>query len=168
VLGQLWLKRIPWRWLLLFGGVAAGIALAQNRTYLYSAHLELPGSVHKDAWRQAFLWARSNTPLDAIFALDADYIHAPGENTQGFRAIAERASLADFSKDGGAAAVFPQLAERWMTEHLAQTGLNRIDDTERRRRLLPLHVTWMVLDRRAETAMPCPFQNDLVKVCRLR
>jgi hypothetical protein len=128
----------------------------------------LPGLRSQNGWNRAFLWIRSATPLDAIFALDCDYIHAPGEDAQGFRAIAERGSLADFSKDGGAAAVFPQLADRWLSEHRAESGLNAIDDAERLRRLIPLHASWMVLDRHATTAMPCPFEDDAVKVCRLQ
>jgi len=168
VLGEFWLRREPWRWVVLFACIGAAIAFFQNQAYPASAHLELPGATNGNGWNQAFLWIRANTPLDAIVALDANYIHARGEDARGFRAVAERGSLADASKDGGAAAVFPQLAERWMTEHAAQAGLNAIDDAERLRRLAPFHVSWIVLDRQATTAMSCPFQNDLVKVCRLR
>jgi hypothetical protein len=167
VLGEFWLRREPWRWAILFLGTGAAIALLQHQSYPASPHLELPGTAHHNGWTLAFLWIRENTPLDALVALDADYIHARGEDAQGFRAIAQRGSLADTSKDGGAAAVFPQLAERWMTEHLSQTGLNAIDDAERLRRLAPFHANWIVLDSHASTALPCPFQNEVVKVCRL-
>jgi hypothetical protein len=121
-----------------------------------------------NGWNRAFLWIRGNTPQNAIVALDADYIHAPGEDSQGFRALAERDSLADRSKDGGAAAVFPRLADRWMTEQTATTGLNNIDDSERVRRLTPFHVDWIVLNAASPTRMQCPFVDATAKVCRLR
>ena len=146
-IGEFILKRSAWRWLLLFAGTGAAIGVVQDHMFPNSAHLELPGRISQNDWKQAFLWIRANTPVDAVFALDADYIHAPGEDTQGFRAIAERGSLADASKDGGAATFLPYLAGRWMAEQSAQTGLNTINDGERLRRLTPFHVTWIVLDR---------------------
>ncbi len=168
VIGRYWGRPRAWRWAILFAVVAAGLALVQHRAYPASAQVELPWTTSTNDWTRAFLWVRDHTPQNAVFALDADYIHAPGEDAQGFRAIAERASLADASKDGGAAAVFPQLAERWMAEQTATTGLNTISDAERLRRLEPFHVRWIVLNSSAITAMPCPFQNAAVKVCRLQ
>lgn len=167
LLGGFWLKRIVWRWVVLFAGLSAGLGMAQHLVYPASAQVELPWVVSSNAWNQAFMWIRQNTPANAVFALDADYIHAAGEDAQGFRAIAERSSLADLSKDGGAAAVFPQLAERWMREQAATANLNSIDDGERLRRLTPFHVTWIVLETSAFTAFECPFRNERVKVCRL-
>ena len=162
------LRQSAWRWVVLFGGIAIGLAYVQHDAYSASRQLELPGIVSQNSWMRAFIWIRENAPATAIFALDSDYIHAQGEDSQGFRAIAERDSLADRSKDGGAAAVFHQLADRWMAEQSATSDLNRIDDSERLRRLKPFHVDWMVLDASARTQMDCPFANDAVKVCRLR
>ncbi len=168
MIGSAVLKRSAWRWIVLFAGTGAGLAFAQHMAYPASAQVELPGAASRNGWRRAFLWIRDNTPADARFALDADYIHTPGEDSQGFRAIAERDALADRSKDGGAAAVFRQLAGRWWVEQTATTDLNRIDDAERVRRLTPLGVDWIVLDAGASTQLPCPFADDAVKVCRLR
>ncbi len=168
LIGRHILGRVAWRWVLLFAGTGAGIAFVQHQAYPYSAQVELPWMVSHNAWNRAFVWIRDNTPADAVVALDADYIHAPQEDAQGFRAIAERSSLADRSKDGGASAVFRQLADRWMTEQTATTNLNQIDDAERRRRLAPFHVGWMVLQAGSSTSMPCPFEDEVVKVCRLR
>ena len=42
-------------------------------------------------------------------ALDAQYITKPGEDAQGFRAIAERSALPDYSKDGGVVTNKPEL-----------------------------------------------------------
>ena len=41
---------------------------AQRRQFPASEHVELPGRASSNAWVQAFLWARSNTPQDAYFA----------------------------------------------------------------------------------------------------
>jgi hypothetical protein len=156
-----------WRWLLVFGFIGGGISAAQHLLYTSTAHVELPWQQPRNGWVQAFRWVRRNTPDNAVFALDANYIDIPGENTEGFRAIAQRASIADSSKDGGAAAVFPRLAERWLTESTAATDLSGISDAERIRRLAPQHVTWLVLKQSAVTRLDCPYRNDVVKVCRL-
>lgn len=167
VIGRTILRRSAWRWILLFGGTAIGLGIVQHQAYPSSAQIELPGSVSSNGWVRAFVWIRNNTPANAVFALDSDYIHAHGEDGLGFRAIAERDSLADRSKDGGAAAVFRQLADRWMTEQSATTDLNKIDDTERLRRLTPFKVDWVVLNAGTPTGMQCPFTDEAVKVCRL-
>ena len=167
LLGRFLLKRSIWRWVVVFVGTGAGLALAQHAAYPASPQLELPGAASTNAWTRAFLWIRNNTSADARIALDSDYIHSPGEDGQGFRAIAERDALADRSKDGGAAAVFRQLADRWWIEQSATTDLNKIDDAERLRRLTPFHVDWVVLNVSAPTLFHCPFTNEAVKVCRL-
>jgi hypothetical protein len=167
-IGRWVVKRSEWRWIVLLAGTSAGLAFAQHKAYPASAQLELPGAASSNGWTRAFLWIRDNTSADAHVALDADYIHAPGEDGQGFRAIAERDALADRSKDGGAAAVFRQLADRWWIEQTATTGLNKIGDAERLRRLAPFHVDWIVLTASAQTHLACPFADEAVKVCRLR
>lgn len=118
-------------------------------------------------WVEAFQWARQHTPEDALFALDANYIELPGEDAESFRGIAERASLPDAAKDGGEAAITPRLAEQWQRGVAAQRGLSRESDAERRKALLPLGVSWLVLQRDAATALPCPFRNRTVMVCQL-
>ena len=167
LLARFWLKRFVWRWAILFGVLSMSLATVQHSIYPASAQVELPWVASSNDWNRAFLWIRDNTAPRTIVALDADYIHAPGEDSQGFRAIAERDALGDRSKDGGAAAVFPMLADRWMAEQAATTGLNQIDDAERLRRLMPFHVEWVVLDGAAPTQMVCPFTSSTVKVCRL-
>jgi len=37
----------------------------------------------------------------------------PGEDTHGFRAIAQRSMIADAGKDSGAVSMFPPLADEW-------------------------------------------------------
>jgi hypothetical protein len=155
------------------------MGMAQRSLFPASDHLELPwlGTSYRNPanrdpavrnpWLRAFQWARASTPRDALFALDADYITAAGEDAQGFRAAAQRSALPDFSKDGGEASITPALAAAWQQGVRAQTGLSSHTDAERAAHLLPLGVTWMVLRSTATTAYPCPYDNGTVKVCRL-
>lgn len=168
LLGEFFLKNILWRWTALTIVLGTGLSYVQHTVSPNSPQIELPGVATHNPWHQAFNWIRSNTPSNAVFALDANYIDAPAEDSLGFRAVAERDSLADRSKDGGAAAVFPQLADRWLTEQAATTNLNLITDAERLRRLAPFHVSWIVLNHDSQTSFLCPFTNEAVKVCQLR
>lgn len=167
LLGDYWLKRIRWRWVLTFATLSSVMFVIQLAAYPASSHLELPGMKPANGWAQAFLWIRSNTPADALFAMDANYITLPGEDSHVFRAMAERSSLADHSKDGGTAAVFPQLAATWMIDHTAEKNLDHISDRQRLKRLLPLGATWIILPVTSRTSFPCPYKNAAVMVCRL-
>lgn len=169
-LGKRILRRSVWRWvaaMALLGGVMLAVALA---TFPDSNHLELPWATPRNPWTQALLWIRQNTPKDALFALDADYINAPGEDAQSFRAISERSALPDFSKDGGEASIAPELTAAWGAGQTAQQGLSAPakTDAERAAVLRPLGVTWIVLETHAVTSLDCPYSNASVRVCRLR
>jgi hypothetical protein len=168
------LQRRAWRWLTVFSLLAGVMICAERRTFPASRHLELPGAVawmprssDGNAWEQAFVWISRNTPKNAMFALDAEYITRPGEDAQGFRAIAERSALPDYSKDGGVVANKPGLADTWSQGQAAQTGLSNESDSERSAELRPLGVTWVVLARNAATGFVCEYANEAVKVCRL-
>ncbi len=144
----------------------------ERQTFPASAHLEMPWRAPRNQWQQAFLWARDNTPPSAVFALDANYITRDSEDAQNFRAIAQRSSLSDYSKDGGSSAIFPQLAAAWQDGEERSTDLSRISDAERIARLAPAGVSWIVLQEKyqqgaAQTHLPCPYRNDTVMVCRL-
>ena len=168
VLQQFLLLQKPWRWLLFFYPLAISLFLVQHLgTYPASPQVEFPWSTSTNPWNQAFHWIRANTPTDAIVAFDPNYIGANQEDAQGFRAIGERSSLADYSKDGGAAAVFPTLAGQWMREHTATSGLNTLTDPQRIARMRPFGVHWMVLPATAPTQLPCPYRNPSVQVCTL-
>ena len=168
-LGERLLRRRAWRWattILLLGG----ISFAAGRTaFPNSNHLELPGTAPRNPWAQAFLWARDHTPKDALFALDADYINAPGEDAQCFRAIAQRSALPDYSKDGGEASIAPELTAEWVRGQAAQQSLSAPATTDERRvaALQPLGVTWLVLQASATTSLNCPYANSAVKLCHL-
>src|SRR6185503_18678817 len=112
-LGTVLLKCKLWRWACLFIVGGGSMFLVQLQTYPHSAHLELPRTNSGNDWEQGFLWIRAHTPKNALFAIDSNYISAPGEDSQNFRAIAERSLLPDYSKDGGVAAIAPELAAEW-------------------------------------------------------
>lgn len=175
--------------LILFGGWAGGL-LGRRRAYLYmggtalllaacalfsmerslyasSQHIEWPFVMPRNAWEQAFLWIRDNTPEDALFAMDAHYISSAGEEAQSFRAIAQRSALPDYSKDGGVASVFTSLAPEWKAGEETQRGLNRLSDADRVAQLKPTGADWIVLPQSSETSFDCPYKNNAVKVCRL-
>lgn len=147
--------------------VAAALFGGQWLSYPNSDHVEWPGMHPRNCWQQAFLWIRANTPADAIFALDADYIESPGEDAQGFRATAERSCVADWYKDGGIAAMFPAAAALWQRQLPATTNLNREPDAVRIARLRPFAASWIVLPAASRTAFLCPYRNRQVQVCRL-
>jgi hypothetical protein len=168
------LQRRPMRWILVFSALAAVMVAAERRTFPASKHLELPHALAGEDWadqgnpyQRAFAWIGRNTPRDAVFALDAQYITKPGEDAQSFRAIAERSALPDFSKDGGVVTIKPELAAKWLQGQVAQAGLGTEPDGRRITVLSPLGVTWVVLEREAVTGFACAYANEAVKVCRL-
>ena len=166
-LGRRLLKRSALRWIsatLLLGGI---MLYAQRQIYPASLHLELPGLPPANSWVQAFLWISRSTPRNALFAIDANYIGIPGEDAQTFRAIAERSVLPDYAKDGGEAAISPALSAAWIRGVAAQTSLGTQTDAQRLHLLVPLGVTWIVLQRFNPTRLDCPYTNPAVKVCRL-
>jgi hypothetical protein len=170
-LGERVLQRSVARWVMVFSLLAGVMVFAERKTYSESARVELPGampwSAPENPWEQAFVWISGNTPRDALFALDSHYINLPGEDAQGFRAIAERSVLPDYSKDGGVVANKPALTEEWRQGVAAQAKLSTENDAARIEALRPLGVGWVVLDRGAATGFRCDYANGVVKVCRL-
>ena len=162
-------KRIWIAPLLFIAAMAAVMCFVQRQTFPASIHLELPWRAEQNPnpWVRAFLWARQNTPRDALFALDARYVNTEGEDAQTFRAIALRSVLPDYSKDGGEAADTPQLASLWQPGAVAQKDLSSQSDAARDAHLRGFGANWMVLHSAAITGHPCPYDNGTVKVCRL-
>ena len=107
LIGEYGIKTSPQRWMALFVPLAIGMLLMQQSTFPASEHVEWPGSNNGNTWISAFLWIRSHTPKEAVFAVEPNYMVRPGEDAHGFRAVAERSVLADSVKDSGAVSLFP-------------------------------------------------------------
>lgn len=161
------LQKRVWRWLTLFCPLCTGMFLAQRALFPASAHIEFPGIAPKNHWAQAFEWIRHNTPTDAIFALDPSAMKIPLEDENGFEAIAQRSRLADEVRDGGAASMFPVLADEWSKQIQAQKGWRTFQLQDFRRLQKEFGVTWVVLLRPAPERLECPYHNEAVIVCRM-
>jgi hypothetical protein len=164
------LDQLRWK-----SGPAAGCVFAgllflmfgvQRILWADSSPIESPTTHMANPWEQAFLWIRANTPPDAVFAFNPHLGALPGEDQQGFRAISERDQLAD-DKDAGVAALLPPLADRWLRESNAEMAVDSMTDADRLAALRPLGANWLLLAPNANTALPCPYSNRVVKVCRL-
>jgi hypothetical protein len=164
--GEYLLKDRRWRWLALFLPLSAGMWLAAREAFPNSRHLEWPWAAPRGEWVSAFMWVRHNTPKDAVFAMDPGYLLLPGEDMHGFRAVAERSSLADRVKDSGAVSLFPQLAESWDRQVRAESGPDGFlaGDLDRLSRQYP--VTWIVTAHRG-AGLDCPYRNPALAVCRI-
>ena len=143
--------------------------IVQRSQFPASPHIELPWRLQQNPnpWVRTFLWCRDNTAANTLFALDAHYITTPGEDAQTFRATAQRSVLPDFSKDGGEAAITPRLADEWAAGFTAQLNLSQQTAAQLRERLAPYGVDWVILRSDSPAALSCPYDNNLLKVCRL-
>lgn len=162
------LKRSAVRWAALVLTVGGGMAWVQAQTFPHSAHLELPWMAARNGWEQAFVWVREHTAKDAVVALDANYISAAGEDSQNFRAIAERSALPDYSKDGGVASIAPELSGEWLEGEGAQAGLDGGVGRRELAQLLADGAEWFVVPAATHTSAVCPYVNSEVKVCGVR
>jgi hypothetical protein len=167
LLGEYVLKNRVWRWAALFVSLCTGMFLAQRALFPASAHIEWPGASPKNQWVQAFEWVRTNTPVDAIFALDPVHMSLPGEDSNGFRAIAQRSMLADAIKDGGAVTMFPPMAEEWLKQVQAQSGWKTFQAQDFRQLKEEYGVNWLVLQRPGVPGLDCLYHNAAVLVCRV-
>ena len=167
LLGQKLLKSSWSRWLLIFFPLAAAMLFVQRQTYPASPHLEWPAAAPRNSWLEAFAWIRDHTPVDSYFAVGADYMHRPGEDYHGFRALAERSVLADLSKDSAVATQVPRLSQRWQDEVDAQRGWEHFHVTDFQRLKQRFGVDWVVIERPGVAGLECPHQNGAVLVCRV-
>jgi hypothetical protein len=169
--GERFLREHRWRWAALFVPAALGMFMAQRTLYPASPHLELPGIRSSNPWLESFEWIRKNTPEDAYFALGPDYLHRPGEDGHGFRALALRSALADNVKDSAVVTQVPRLAARWQQEVAAQNACcgdwQHVNASDLRKLKAQFGVNWVILERPADLELECPYQNPALKVCRI-
>jgi hypothetical protein len=166
-LGEYLLKNRAWRWMLFFGSLSLGMFLGQRALFPASAQVEWPGATSRNPWAQAFLWIRQNTPTDAVFALNPEYMHLPGEDEIGFRCLAERSRLADGVKDNGVVSMFPPLAEEWWEQVQAQTPWQSFGSADFLRLKNKYGVSWVVMQQPGTAALDCVYQNGALQVCRI-
>jgi len=167
LLGEFVLKTHAWRWAALFAPLCLGMFVAQRALFPQSAHIEWPSIQSKNPWVQAFDWSRQNTPIDALFAMDPYYMEIPGEDHNGFRAIAHRSRVADIIKDSGAVSMFPQLAGEWFaqTQDLKNWKRFHLQDLQELHR--KYGISWVVLQAPGISGLQCSYQNHAVMVCPL-
>jgi len=166
-LGEYVLKNRLWRWLLLFVPLSVGMFQVQRTLFPASAQVEWPGAAPRNPWAQAFIWIGRNTPLNADFALDPEYMHIAGEDNLGFRCLAERSRLADWIKDNGVVSMFPPLAEEWWAQVQAQTPWGSFHTEDFARLKNKYGVSWVVVQQPGVTGLDCAYENRAVRVCQI-
>jgi hypothetical protein len=167
LLGERVLGRRPLRWLLLFVPLCAGVFVGQRLLYPSSPHLEWPWREPGNDWARAFAWVREHTPRDALFALNPHYTELPGQDDRGFRGLAARSALGDYSKDRMTAALAPELAPLWRQHWKALEGWRQFTLEDFRRLKTNYGVGWVVLEQPGVAGLECPYQNAAVRVCRI-
>jgi hypothetical protein len=167
LLGKYLLKASVWRWAVFLIAANAGMFAAQRAMFAASAHLEMPWQAPANRWLQAFAWVRENTPVDAYFALDPNYLAAPDEDYHSFRALAERSVLADAIKDTALVTQVPELGPTWERQVRAQSGWPefKLADFERLKR--EFGVSWVVVANRQGAGLDCRWRNASLSVCRI-
>ncbi|HEX4756916.1 MAG TPA: hypothetical protein VH308_03005 [Terracidiphilus sp.] len=161
------LKRHLFRWVAVFALLGGVMLFVQLTTFPNSAHIEFPWVAPTNEWEQGFVWIRDHTAQDSVIAMDANYITDAGEDAQNFRAIADRSAIPDYSKDGGLAAIAPDLTADWIAGEAFQQGLDRATDPQRIAILRVSSARWVVLSQGASTQFDCPYSNNSMKVCRV-
>jgi hypothetical protein len=167
LLGEYVLKLRLWAWALLFVPMCAGMFIAQRSLFPASPHIEWSLENRKNSWADAFVWVRKNTPNEAFFALDPQLMRREGEDTHGFRAIAQRSMLADTTKDAGAVSMFPTLADEWKRQIDLEKGWKNFQSADFRKLNQQYGVTWVLLAKPVMGGLLCPYQNHSVLVCRI-
>ncbi len=167
LIGQYILRNQAWRWALLFVPLCAGMYSVQRQQFEGSPHIEWPGRVPRNAWVEAFEWARLHTPRDALFALDPQYMARPGEDFHGFRGFSERSMLADGIKDRAVAIVYADTERAWRQEAGARTNWQRFTAEDFARLGRTFGASWAVVETGGAMGLACPFSNGVVNVCRI-
>lgn len=161
-------KKLRWVLPTLLAALTVGMGYVGYATYPNSPRIEIPGvAPASNAWLDTTWWIRHNTPQDAIFAVDARYMAVNGVDVHGFRALSERSALADYYKDGGVVAIFPNLAPEWKQMSDATEGLNNFSAEQFTRLAHQYPVTWAVIHGAPPNGMVCPYNQQGYAVCQI-
>jgi hypothetical protein len=167
LLGRHLLKASLWRWAVYLAAINGGMFLSQWMLFDNSYHMELPGRATANPWLQAFDWVRQNTPTDAAFALDPEYMAAPGEDYHCFRALAERGMMADNIKDPAVVTQVPELAPIWARDVKARKDWKNFQLADFERLKAEFGVDWVVVSDPAPAGLDCRWHNGTLAVCRV-
>jgi hypothetical protein len=167
LIGKYLLRIALWRWAAFLLTVNAGMFASQRALFSSSPHLELPGIPSANPWMQSFAWIQKNTPTNAYFAMDPNYLAAPGEDYHSFRALAERSQLADAVKDPAVATQVPDLAPIWDRQLTAQAGWNSFNIADFQRLRADFGVTWVLVSFPQPDGLNCQWHNDRLAVCQI-
>jgi hypothetical protein len=167
LLGKHVLRRQPLRWIVLLAPICVTMTVAQRQILPGSPHIEWPTKRPTNDWLLAFDWIRGNTPVDAIFAVDPQYMNK--DDQHGFLAIAERSRLADAVKDSGAVTMFPDslTPDHWLEQLTAESGWEHLRETDFHRLKQIYGVSWVLSERSQHLNFACPYANHTVQVCRV-
>lgn len=161
------LKSSTWRWIAYLLVINVGMFATQRAMFASSPHLELPGVHANNPWLQAFRWIRKNTPTDAYFAMDPNYLAAPGEDYHSFRALAERSQLADAIKDTAVVTQVPELGPAWERQVAAQAGWSRFKLADFERLKSEFGVNWALVSYPQPPGLECRWHNSALSVCQI-
>lgn len=167
MLGRFLLQRSVWRWAAFLVVVNVSMFAWQRVEFSAVPHLEWPGRQSSNPWLQAFAWIRSNTPVDAYFALDPYYLKARGEDFHSFRGLAEHSQLADAVKDTAVVTQVPELGPAWSSQVAAQQGWRNFTLSDFQRLRTAFGVDWVLVAYPQPTGLACPWHNDQLAVCQI-
>jgi hypothetical protein len=166
-LGKHLLKASALRWAGFLVVVNAEMFASQLTLFHGSPHLELPGTRSNNPWLESFAWIRNNTPVNAYFAMDPNYLAAPGEGHHTFRALAERSQLADMVKDPAVVTQVPELGPDWEAQINATANWNNFKLADFQRLKTAFGVDWALVTFPAPLGLQCRWHNDLLAVCAI-
>lgn len=162
VLGR---KLLRWTVFLLLAN--GGMYLAQRQLFAGTEHFEFPGLQSANPWLQAFSWIRHNTPEDAYFAVDPNYMSVPGEDNHGFRALAERSVLADEDMDTDVVTKAPELGPEWKRQVQAESGWVHFRLADFERLESQFGVNWTLVRIPQPAGLDCRWHSQELAVCRI-
>lgn len=166
-LGGSFCGRKLWRWAAMLFPVCLAMSYWQFYSYPATPHLELPGRSSSNEWVQAFDWIKRNTPVDARFAMDPLYLKTAGNDSHGFRALAERSTMADYGKDRAVVVLTPSFAAPWLAQWRATESWRSFRPEDFDRLHTQYGVDWIILDATRSASFPCPLRLPHLAVCRL-
>lgn len=166
-LGKYILKRKAWRWAVFLLAANGGMFASQRQLFADVPHLELPSTRSDNPWLQAFAWIKQNTPADAYFALDPNYMADPREDYHSFRALAERSALSDAIKDTSVVTKVPELGPVWRQQQLAQSGWSHFNLSDFERLKAEFGVNWVLISYPEQIGLYCRWHNGTLSVCQI-